>query len=56
MIGNGLNDVSQFESLVFDRLSTVESAGGKIFHLKKLGCRQNHTHAVVEIVEPLSKG
>ena len=48
------NDLPELEGLFFDQLRPLERSGAELFELHQLSIRQDHSHPVVQIMEPFS--
>ena len=51
MIPDVANDLAKFERFLLDQLCPLQSFRGELFELHELGIGQNHSDAVIQIMQ-----
>jgi len=53
MIRNRSQNVPHFDRPGFDRMASLDNLWWQLLQLQEFGCRQNDTHMVVDLMQPL---
>ena len=47
------DELPDFQRLIFDQLCSLDCLWSELFQLHQLGIRENHSDAIIQIVQPL---